>query len=112
MIRRPPRSTLFPYTTLFRSYRVEDAEAERPEAMPFEGETYRQGHDAHQFHQKRQERHLPDEPCHVPRRVRARELLADDEEFPEAHATANQERAHRRRRHDPQSSNLDERRQD
>src|SRR2546422_7454788 len=27
MIRRPPRSTLFPYTTLFRSHRV----AERPE---------------------------------------------------------------------------------
>src|SRR5438270_9998211 len=25
MIRRPPRSTLFPYTTLFRSYRVERA---------------------------------------------------------------------------------------
>src|SRR5258708_10800609 len=25
MIRRPPRSTLFPYTTLFRSLRVEDA---------------------------------------------------------------------------------------
>src|SRR3712207_7257355 len=25
MIRRPPRSTLFPYTTLFRSYRSEDA---------------------------------------------------------------------------------------
>src|SRR2546430_9035608 len=24
MIRRPPRSTLFPYTTLFRSYRPED----------------------------------------------------------------------------------------
>src|SRR3712207_6936768 len=24
MIRRPPRSTLFPYTTLFRSSRVED----------------------------------------------------------------------------------------
>src|SRR3712207_7470654 len=23
MIRRPPRSTLFPYTTLFRSYRME-----------------------------------------------------------------------------------------
>src|SRR3712207_9016538 len=29
MIRRPPRSTLFPYTTLFRS-RVEDAGARRP----------------------------------------------------------------------------------
>src|SRR2546425_8172067 len=29
MIRRPPRSTLFPYTTLFRSHlpRVQDAEA-------------------------------------------------------------------------------------
>src|SRR3712207_8745536 len=25
MIRRPPRSTLFPYTTLFRSYRTIDA---------------------------------------------------------------------------------------
>src|SRR3712207_8363994 len=24
MIRRPPRSTLFPYTTLFRSHQVED----------------------------------------------------------------------------------------
>src|SRR2546421_5766930 len=24
MIRRPPRSTLFPYTTLFRSYRTEE----------------------------------------------------------------------------------------
>src|SRR2546430_11811568 len=29
MIRRPPRSTLFPYTTLFRSPRVPDAEDER-----------------------------------------------------------------------------------
>src|SRR3712207_7160634 len=26
MIRRPPRSTLFPYTTLFRSYYAADAE--------------------------------------------------------------------------------------
>src|SRR3989338_1841487 len=26
MIRRPPRSTLFPYTTLFRSYRHKDAD--------------------------------------------------------------------------------------
>src|SRR5258707_6592612 len=28
MIRRPPRSTLFPYTTLFRSSRVESSGAE------------------------------------------------------------------------------------
>src|SRR5437016_12001377 len=27
MIRRPPRSTLFPYTTLFRSYRIVDSDA-------------------------------------------------------------------------------------
>src|SRR2546430_3236741 len=30
MIRRPPRSTLFPYTTLFRSYPVMDMEAYVP----------------------------------------------------------------------------------
>src|SRR2546430_14756596 len=29
MIRRPPRSTLFPYTTLFRSHRGEAGEVER-----------------------------------------------------------------------------------
>src|SRR5436190_18444926 len=28
MIRRPPRSTLFPYTTLFRSYRIVRADRE------------------------------------------------------------------------------------
>src|SRR2546429_6161319 len=30
MIRRPPRSTLFPYTTLFRSARVQGGQARRP----------------------------------------------------------------------------------
>src|SRR5256885_3679970 len=34
MIRRPPRSTLFPYTTLFRSDRVRDA-SELPVAVGF-----------------------------------------------------------------------------
>src|SRR5436853_5534443 len=29
MIRRPPRSTLFPYTTLFRSIRFDDLPADR-----------------------------------------------------------------------------------
>src|SRR5690242_11691539 len=33
MIRRPPRSTLFPYTTLFRSYVVKTAQAFRAHAM-------------------------------------------------------------------------------
>src|SRR2546426_6446591 len=30
MIRRPPRSTLFPYTTLFRSQRLEEVEGHEP----------------------------------------------------------------------------------
>src|SRR3712207_8185999 len=32
MIRRPPRSTLFPYTTLFRSARTTDRRSARPTA--------------------------------------------------------------------------------
>src|SRR3712207_7737084 len=32
MIRRPPRSTLFPYTTLFRSHRRRTAGRDRPDA--------------------------------------------------------------------------------
>src|SRR2546422_4142126 len=31
MIRRPPRSTLFPYTTLFRSYEIWDAPNREPQ---------------------------------------------------------------------------------
>src|SRR2546426_11137765 len=41
MIRRPPRSTLFPYTTLFRSARGDDArpfKTPRREAPPAAGE--------------------------------------------------------------------------
>src|SRR5688572_32216185 len=34
MIRRPPRSTLFPYTTLFRSREVPFERAERAEQRP------------------------------------------------------------------------------
>src|SRR3712207_6872257 len=38
MIRRPPRSTLFPYTTLFRSIRVRDGrrgvQEGQPQALP------------------------------------------------------------------------------
>src|SRR3712207_8632196 len=33
MIRRPPRSTLFPYTTLFRSNRVREAITPAPRGM-------------------------------------------------------------------------------
>src|SRR5215213_9212841 len=34
MIRRPPRSTLFPYTTLFRSHPVLDAAGAEPAVQP------------------------------------------------------------------------------
>src|SRR2546426_6230627 len=37
MIRRPPRSTLFPYTTLFRSHGVEPAFAQPAERLPAAG---------------------------------------------------------------------------
>src|SRR4051794_41200019 len=33
MLRRPPRSTLFPYTTLFRSRETEDASGHRAERV-------------------------------------------------------------------------------
>src|SRR5260370_25000793 len=38
MIRRPPRSTLFPYTTLFRSELLRRHVLERPEDRPFLGQ--------------------------------------------------------------------------
>src|SRR5258707_11787219 len=43
MIRRPPRSTLFPYTTLFRSHQIADldlgeVEAEAPAEAGFGGD--------------------------------------------------------------------------
>src|SRR2546430_7282503 len=34
MIRRPPRSTLFPYTTLFRSIPTHEAPVVRPQVLP------------------------------------------------------------------------------
>src|SRR3712207_7892666 len=37
MIRRPPRSTLFPYTTLFRSYKVKVVDEVEEKEMEFDG---------------------------------------------------------------------------
>src|SRR5438067_4093164 len=45
MIRRPPRSTLFPYTTLFRSH-LEAAEFDRSHNVSPETNCGRQGSDA------------------------------------------------------------------
>src|SRR5689334_23646043 len=51
MIRRPPRSTLFPYTTLFRS-RPEGVDVERP------GSRLRHAHRPHQLGRAEAPRHL------------------------------------------------------
>src|SRR3712207_7277976 len=40
MIRRPPRSTLFPYTTLFRSFRAVDAVGARPVLVDIDSATW------------------------------------------------------------------------
>src|SRR2546427_3446159 len=50
MIRRPPRSTLFPYTTLFRS--MEDAALDPPAGAPGSHDDDREGerHDAARSH--------------------------------------------------------------
>src|SRR2546429_7090100 len=45
MIRRPPRSTLFPYTTLFRSSLGQRAPA--PSGPPVDGVRHRDDRDAH-----------------------------------------------------------------
>src|SRR3972149_3375549 len=42
MIRRPPRSTLFPYTTLFRSFDVPPAESDSRQAPQTDGREYGQ----------------------------------------------------------------------
>src|SRR3712207_8016627 len=66
MIRRPPRSTLFPYTTLFRSAvpeRVREQASLAAERRARGGEDPRQGEDHQQHragHQRDDEQH-PDE---------------------------------------------------
>src|SRR3712207_8695384 len=46
MIRRPPRSTLFPYTTLFRSHQQQRQEEQQPGAHPLD-EPVREGAEWH-----------------------------------------------------------------
>src|SRR5258705_9606360 len=50
MIRRPPRSTLFPYTTLFRSQLLRDNDVHRRE--PRVGAALRGGPDGEQLHRQ------------------------------------------------------------
>src|SRR2546426_7105823 len=70
MIRRPPRSTLFPYTTLFRSHQVVEAEARHEDAAAATGadvlEDERQPQDRHVAH-VRSEEHTSElqSPCNL-----------------------------------------------
>src|SRR2546430_4149282 len=60
MIRRPPRSTLFPYTTLFRSVREVDRDAQQDERRVDPGEHQRGGgRRDHAEHQLAPEEHQP-----------------------------------------------------
>src|SRR3712207_8797678 len=43
MIRRPPRSTLFPYTTLFRSVRVHNVTPAEAARLPLRKDSAREG---------------------------------------------------------------------
>src|SRR5690242_21269638 len=66
MIRRPPRSTLFPYTTLFRS-RITDDGRKRPE-VPLPAGPLRRALAAHQFQflaDPRSEEHTSELQSHV-----------------------------------------------
>src|SRR2546421_5166732 len=53
MIRRPPRSTLFPYTTLFRSVGSERLGAARSRSAHAEGEVQDPRDDQRQVHEER-----------------------------------------------------------
>src|SRR2546425_6338419 len=57
MIRRPPRSTLFPYTTLFRSIRVTNDAGEQLAALGALEEAERQGLEVAEQADPRSEEH-------------------------------------------------------
>src|SRR3712207_6903033 len=83
MIRRPPRSTLFPYTTLFRS---------RGERQPGGGEEPVAGD------QRQVERRVEDEPGTRDQQERALELVGDDEVPREVAEADDDERRHQDRK--------------
>src|SRR5258708_17899465 len=87
MIRRPPRSTLFPYTTLFRSKKLEDAgkaygiEMGFPPDMEFRGLAHRFDQfmqtvgEAAEFHVRRERSEEHTSELHSPDHLVCRLLL-------------------------------------
>jgi hypothetical protein len=74
MIRRPPRSTLFPYTTLFRSVCIADSESDIYELFA-EPRTTSHGVDLQLIVRGCQDRALSDQPEHILDAVRATPCL-------------------------------------
>src|SRR5256885_9891497 len=66
MIRRPPRSTLFPYTTLFRSYAMTDKKA-AGEMMDKAGEWFARAASINPDRETRSEEHTSElqSPCNL-----------------------------------------------
>src|SRR5260370_11173307 len=68
MIRRPPRSTLFPYTTLFRScHRARQCRGGRqePGGSEIEGERHGRDREEHAFNLTRSEEHTSELQSHL-----------------------------------------------
>src|SRR3712207_7754568 len=66
MIRRPPRSTLFPYTTLFRSRGADRAEEAQPRLLQRERPEPVRGAHPHERHAQRRQHHARDAAASVP----------------------------------------------
>ena len=75
-------------------------------------EVDREDHHPDDLHEDGYEGHLAHEARDVPGRVGAGQFLPYHQELPEPHAAPDQERAHRRRRHYPEPTQLYEGRQD
>src|SRR2546426_3084260 len=67
MIRRPPRSTLFPYTTLFRSHRAPPADARSRTRIPSDREQLAGAPGEARRHRVRSEEHTSElqSPCNL-----------------------------------------------
>src|SRR2546426_8118577 len=100
MIRRPPRSTLFPYTTLFRSAKLDSFEGRIPDLMErllrVENLDRAGGREAITLPLKRSEEHTSElqSPCNLVCRL----LLEKKKQSPRVHTRSRSVREHDDRR--------------
>src|SRR2546426_5991923 len=109
MIRRPPRSTLFPYTTLFRSQREEERDGDGSEEDPDGTERGDAAEDAEEAEQERHADGAPQEPRandvvdhadrdHTPRQQQPAGRQSAVEQEPDARGDVDERRAGGRER--------------